>query len=266
MSPNETGPIVVGIDGSPAALRAAEWAVTEAIGRDVPIRLVHVVQSTSIDIHRERSAGESALREAREAINHGAQPVKVEEVIAYGPVAATLAAECAGSTMICLGSKGLGTAAAKYVGSTTTAVAQSVECAVAIVRSAHAASSPESQPVAAVVDDAHDVERVLTAALHEARLRSAPLKILNVVPSRIRDLFPEDVDRRIAEYLADCPDVHADVVLAPGDVTTFLAASQPPVQLAVAARSTGDGVTELVGPYARMMLKSTTCSVLLLAS
>ncbi|MET0474528.1 MAG: universal stress protein, partial [Mycobacterium sp.] len=39
--------IVVGIDGSSSAVHAAEWAVDEAVSRDVPLRLVYVVQSTA---------------------------------------------------------------------------------------------------------------------------------------------------------------------------------------------------------------------------
>lgn len=37
-----SNPIVVGIDGSTAALKAAEWAVDEAVSRDIPLRLIHV--------------------------------------------------------------------------------------------------------------------------------------------------------------------------------------------------------------------------------
>jgi nucleotide-binding universal stress UspA family protein len=36
-------PIVVGIDGSQAAIRAAEWAADEAVSREVPLRLVEVI-------------------------------------------------------------------------------------------------------------------------------------------------------------------------------------------------------------------------------
>src|SRR6185436_12732044 len=37
-----SAPIVVGVDGSTAALTAARWAIDEAISRDVPLRIVHV--------------------------------------------------------------------------------------------------------------------------------------------------------------------------------------------------------------------------------
>ncbi len=39
--------VVVGIDGSQAAIQAAEWAVDEAVSREVPLRLVEVIRSRS---------------------------------------------------------------------------------------------------------------------------------------------------------------------------------------------------------------------------
>lgn len=36
-------PVVVGIDGSQAAIGAAEWAIDEAVTREVPLRLVAVI-------------------------------------------------------------------------------------------------------------------------------------------------------------------------------------------------------------------------------
>ncbi|MBN3458568.1 universal stress protein [Mycobacterium sp. DSM 3803] len=44
--PNVSAPIVVCIDGSDAAITAAEWAAKEAASRDVALRLVHVAPPT----------------------------------------------------------------------------------------------------------------------------------------------------------------------------------------------------------------------------
>ncbi|MDO3056999.1 universal stress protein, partial [Mycobacteroides abscessus subsp. massiliense] len=38
------GPVVVGIDGSRAAIHAAQWAIDEAVDRNVPLCLVHVTR------------------------------------------------------------------------------------------------------------------------------------------------------------------------------------------------------------------------------
>lgn len=40
--------IIVGIDGSHAAITAALWGVDEAISRAVPLRLVSVIKPTSV--------------------------------------------------------------------------------------------------------------------------------------------------------------------------------------------------------------------------
>ena len=45
-----SAPVVVGVDGSDAAIDAAKWAIDEAISRDVPLRIVHVT-------HIEGAAG-----------------------------------------------------------------------------------------------------------------------------------------------------------------------------------------------------------------
>jgi len=39
---HRTRPIVVGIDGSQAAIEAVRWAIDEAVSREVTLRLVHV--------------------------------------------------------------------------------------------------------------------------------------------------------------------------------------------------------------------------------
>jgi len=38
---NKSAPVVVGVDGSEAAVAATIWAIDEAASRDVPLRIVH---------------------------------------------------------------------------------------------------------------------------------------------------------------------------------------------------------------------------------
>ena len=50
----ETPPsIVVGIDGSEAAMGAALWGIDEALARDIPLRLVYAIDPRE-PIHRTR--------------------------------------------------------------------------------------------------------------------------------------------------------------------------------------------------------------------
>ncbi len=42
--------VVVGIDGSQAAVNVAKWAVDEAIDRQLPLRLVHVIPRKALSM------------------------------------------------------------------------------------------------------------------------------------------------------------------------------------------------------------------------
>jgi nucleotide-binding universal stress UspA family protein len=253
--------VVVGIDGSSSAAHAAEWAVDEAVGRNVPLHLVYVIQSTAADIHRETDCAEIALRAAEAMIRETGQPVKIETAVTRGPVAATLAAASADAAMICVGSTGVGSRAMKFIGATAAAVARSARCPVAIVRGRDGTTWSAPDHFAVVIDDPHDLDVVLGAALEEARLRTATLVALNVTSSRISELAPEEVDRRLSEWLGRYPDVSSRVRMVPDDIPAFLAAYETPVQLVVTAD--GAFATRLVGQYGRFMLRDTGCSVLL---
>ena len=62
-----TSPVIVGIDGSDAAVNAAVWAVDEALARGVPLQLLYATKPKHLgaddydaDIHRGREALQSA--------------------------------------------------------------------------------------------------------------------------------------------------------------------------------------------------------------
>src|SRR5271156_580743 len=86
------GPVVVGVDGSDAAIGAAEWAAKEAVHQDVPLRLVYVIQipdrpmsSDHVDA-AEHDHAESCLRAARLAVGETGLPVKIDTPALYGGV------------------------------------------------------------------------------------------------------------------------------------------------------------------------------------
>jgi nucleotide-binding universal stress UspA family protein len=253
--------VVVGIDGSSSAAHAAEWAVDEAVGRDVPLHLVYVIQSTAPDIRRETDTAEIALRAAEAIIKETCQPVKIETAVMRGPVAATLVDASADAAMICVGSTGVGSRAMKFVGATAAAVARSARCPVAIIRRRDGTTWSTPDHIAVVIDDPRDLDVVVGAALEEARLRNATLSALNVTSSRISELAPEEVDRRLSEWLGRYPDVSSRVRMVPDDIPAFLAEHDSPVQLIVTAD--GAAATRIVGQYGRFMLRDTGCSVLL---
>lgn len=79
--------IIVGIDGSHAAITAALWGVDEAISRAVPLRLVSVIKPTHPspdDYDRDLAHAERSLREAQSAVEAAGKLVKIETDIPRG--------------------------------------------------------------------------------------------------------------------------------------------------------------------------------------
>jgi len=112
------GAIVVGIDGSKAAVTAAEWALDEAMSRTSPLRLVYVISADDDDYPPETDYAEEALRAARAAVHVGGKAVTVDTAILSGGVDSTLLHESQAAAMICVGTVGIGRIATRFLGST----------------------------------------------------------------------------------------------------------------------------------------------------
>lgn len=142
-NPVSTGPVLVGIDGSKAAISATAWAIEEATSSDVPLRLVHVTHieeaslSQAEDFRLDVEYAEAALRAASAAVEATGKPVKVDTAVlrGWGYVDAPLADESRDSSMMCVGSVGIGRVASMVLGSTAAALAKHAHCPVAIIRS-----------------------------------------------------------------------------------------------------------------------------------
>jgi nucleotide-binding universal stress UspA family protein len=57
--------VVVGIDGSDAAINAAKWAVAEATSRDIPLRLIHAIPELRTDAPADDDSLDMALSRCR---------------------------------------------------------------------------------------------------------------------------------------------------------------------------------------------------------
>jgi nucleotide-binding universal stress UspA family protein len=103
-SAQSTGSVVVGVDGSEAAIGAAKWAAREAIHHDVPLRLVYVVEiadrlvGLADDSPAEDDFAESALRTALLAVEATELLVKTDMAVLYGDVDSALISESSSAT------------------------------------------------------------------------------------------------------------------------------------------------------------------------
>lgn len=130
--------IVVGVDGSKAAVDAAVWAVDEAVDRGIPLRLVHVItrhpdaKLHSHGLDRDYLRAEGVTHQAWAAVEATGKPVKLEMAILRGKPASMLAKASRSAAMVCVGSTG--SSGSEELGSTASALSRSAHCPVAVIR------------------------------------------------------------------------------------------------------------------------------------
>lgn len=255
--------IVVGIDGSKAATNAAKWAIVEANSRDLPLRLVHVIEdgagsasATDPDIGVEYA--ETVLREADAALQADGKPVKVESVLVRGIAERALIDESRHAAMVCVGSVGISRCSSKLLGSTAASLASAAHCPVAIIRNPCSATVLAGGWIAVAVDDAPGNDALLEHAFREASLRAAPILALQVHPWQRGRLLDCLLDRWASRY----PDVPVRVTPVQRGITEFLAETDESVQLAVIGEAESDSLIRIVGPIRRAAADHTGCSVL----
>jgi len=247
-------PIVVGIDGSDAAINAAIWAAPEAHSRDIPLHLIHVIGEQQAgappgEIGLDTQYGETALRGASAAVHAMGQPVKIETDIVSGSPADVLIDESSHAAMVCVGSVGIGALARKLLGSTAEAVARKSSCPAAIIRTdRESATRKDSDWIAMVVDDAPDNDAVVEHGFRQARLRNAPILALGVWPWGFGEIPYEQLNHRLGQWVSRYPDVHVQPAAARRGAAVFLTSTQEPVQLAVLGSAEADHVARIVGP------------------
>lgn len=268
--------VLVGIDGSRSAVRAALWAVDEALHRELPLRLVHVTPQTEFpEFSDERSLAGTAVRHAFRQIGSTHKPVKVEAEIRHGRVADVLLDASRSAVMLCVGAIGISGADTRKVGSTAAEVLRSVRCPVAVIRD-DPSSLRGTSAVVVEIDESHESVAALELAAHEARLRAAPLRVLlrhrpiSLSGQRVATLTRVDrrvaavhLERRLAPLRVRYPDLDIRALDPVGGTLDYLERQGHTVQLVVVGAGEAAHVQELVGPNGCGVLGRTHCSVLI---
>ncbi|PTA44247.1 universal stress protein [Micromonospora sp. RP3T] len=136
-----SGPVVVGSDGSPSALRALGFAVERAAQRDVPLRVLRVWEPPGDrwappdfdpeDVAAgERTAAEAELAPWRETFPN--VPVEISTV--PGSAASLLVEASRAAQLVVVGSRGRGGLRGMLLGSVSQQLIQHAHCPVAVVR------------------------------------------------------------------------------------------------------------------------------------
>ena len=261
---HSSAPVIVGVDGSPAAIHAAKWATVEALHRGVPLRLVSVIKSahaTVDEYYDDVHHAEASLRAARTAVEALGTPVEIRTDRLDGPPGATLIAESRDATMVCVGCVGIGRYARSILGSTATELAEKAHCPVAVVRSYDEQEGPDPSWIVVAVNDAPDNAIVVDWAMEEAEMRRSP--VLAVGEHSDADRSGEEFDREVNTWKQHHHTVHVFPITEKADTAHLLQHYGARVQLAVIGAEQAGELDRIVGPNGHRLFPSAQSSALI---
>ncbi|OBI23463.1 universal stress protein [Mycobacterium sp. E2327] len=195
--------VVVGVNGSQAAVNAAKWTVDEALSRQLPMRLVYVIPRRDTGSEPlsewELERAEMALSRAECAVQQAKKPVEVETAILSGDPGKVLVDESRDAALVCVGTSRRGWASDGLLGPTATTLVAEAQCPVAIIRTNPDGSPTELGVIAVVLNDEPDNDEVVHQAMEQGRRRHATVR---------------QIDRRLNSWVRRYPDVHVQTVAA----------------------------------------------------
>lgn len=260
------GAVIVGVDGSEASANALRWAIHEAAGRNVTLRIVHATGVDAPLAGVSRPDDEDAQRALRTAAAIGraaSVPITVETALVWGPVSTALIDESRTAAMVCVGSTGIGANAGEVLGATAAALAENAHCPVAIIRSAPHRPVGRVDWIVVGVDDHPGNDGVIECTMAEARLLGAPVLAVGVWSEDLGETTYDDLDDRMAKWKARYPDVQIHPVATRGSLGQFLAGrTDETLQLAVLGQNDVDEIAFLVWPQNQPADRHRECSVL----
>ncbi|MGO8851080.1 universal stress protein [Mycobacterium sp.] len=188
--------IVVGIDGSPSSTVAVEWAARDAAMRNVPLRLVHVVQpvaapagpwpQTRVPPEFSRWQEDQArqiIEEAHKIAVEAASPIgspQVDSELLHSPTVPTLVDLSKEAAMIVVGCRGQGAVARALLGSVSSGLVHHAHCPVAVIHDEDPLTTRSPQaPVVVGIDGSPTSELATEIAFDEASRRGVGLVALH---------------------------------------------------------------------------------------
>ncbi|SPM28385.1 universal stress protein [Mycobacterium terramassiliense] len=241
--------VVVGINGSPAAVNAAKWTIEEALSRQLPLRLVYVIprrdgQSAPAS-EWELERAETALSQAECALQREKRPVEIETAVLSGDPGRVLIDESQDAALICVGTSRRGWASDGLLGPTAAALVADAQCPVAIIRTNSDGSPTELGVIAVVLNDEPDNDEVVHEAMEQGRRRHATVR---------------QIDRRLNSWVRRYPDVHVQTVAAGTGATGERRSGA--IGLAVVGSADAAEIAGLATPNCHPIVGYPDCSVL----
>ncbi len=281
-----TGPVVVGLDGSPASMTAAWWAAREATDRKLPLVLLHswTTQPLNVPIPQEAHAkqryGQDVLRRTEAELLHRHGDLALTTELVATPAAQALLERGANASMLVLGSRGLGSVASFLLGSISLHVLGLAPCPAVAVRSGdptveagigHPAAADRDEVVVGLQEPTPAGDPLLEFAFAAAAVRGARVRAVRALPlSSLVARSDEDIEAQERARLADSlapwrekfPDVPVVEQVAAGPAAqVLLPAAARGCLTVVGRRRHPSHLTWKLGPVAHAALHHVPCPV-----
>jgi nucleotide-binding universal stress UspA family protein len=186
--------ILVGVDGSPAAKYAVDWAARDAAMRNVRLTLVHTVepigptlppiQAPAAFARWQVEHGQKILDDAVEIARRSTPdggPAKIESELLFSPVVPTLVDLAKEAQMVVVGSRGRRPFTRSLLGSVSSSLIRHAYCPVAIIHDEDPLMPhPAEAPVLVGIDGSSVSELATAIAFQEASWRGVELVALHV--------------------------------------------------------------------------------------
>lgn len=260
--------VVVGVDGSAAAVRAALWAVDEAVMRDCPLRLVHVVESAPAPKkHADSQDAHRVLHVAWEAVSARGAPVKLESEVLHGDPLSLLVTESQSAALVCVGHKGRRNSTKEHRGMVAAGLMRRSRAPVVVVRRRPPRKATEFRPwVITVLDELPGSSGLLHSAVDESRLRNAPVLAFTSWPTTdsAGGAVRKELNRLLRESRDDPRRRRVCALPAPDDLSHVVEHSAAIGQLLVINGAREELVNELTSPQGIATLRGSQCSVMVI--
>jgi nucleotide-binding universal stress UspA family protein len=256
--------ILVGVDGSAAALAAVHWAAHDAALRNVPLTLVHVVNDpvrgwcqvpapAGFRQWQEKRAREfiaSAIKAAEESAGESG-PVEIDSKILHSTPVPTLVGLSEEVEMVVVGYRGHGGALARnFLGSVSSGLVYHAHCPVAVIHDDEPlVANVARAPVLVGIDGSPASEAATAIAFDEASRRGVGVIALHAWTdlrvSDFKEMFPnfnwdaelseqeETLAERLAGWHERYPEVGIRRQIEIGDPATPLIEASERAQLIV---------------------------------